>query len=97
MDQEVFALRQQVYAAAATFHGAGAAYAIARRAGQPYAQALNAFVAAAAPYDVALEALEQYLMTGAPAVAQAGELARLQRFRELLREEVALLHQPGEA
>jgi hypothetical protein len=39
--------------------------------------------------------LEQYLVTAPAGIAPADELARIQRFRELLREEVGHLWLPG--
>jgi hypothetical protein len=81
-----------VYAMAAAFHAAGATYIRARLAegsSEAERQARDAFSAAGAPYDAALAALEQYLVTAPPGAAPVDELARIQRFRELLREELA--------
>ena len=91
MDHELFALRQEVYATAADYHGALAAYTRAQRGGEDAAQAYDATTIAAASYRMALEALEQYLTTAEPTVARAGEVARLQQIRAVLHEELALL------
>jgi hypothetical protein len=53
-------------------------------------QTRSAFVAAAAPYDAALDALPQYLVTAPAGTAETGEQAHIRRFRELLREQLAL-------
>ena len=98
MDQELSFLRGQVYAMAAAFHAAGATYMRARLAegsSEAERQACDAFSAAGTPYDAALAALEQYPVTVPPGASPADELGRVQRFRELLREELAHLEAAG--
>lgn len=91
MDNELFALRQQVYATAAAYHGAGAAWMNARQAGASSEwQALDALLAAGIEYAAVLSRLIDHL-TQIAASARNGELGRAQRIRELLNEELALL------
>ena len=91
MDTELFALRQQVYATAAAYHGAGASWMTTRRAGAPAEfAARDVFLTAGVEYDAALVRLLDHLSTTA-AGARNGELERTQHTRELLGEELALL------
>ena len=91
MDEELFNLRHQVYATAATYHGAGATWMAAHRAegsSEAERQLLDAFLAAGAQYNAALDALHQYLTTALGAGERIDERVRIQRFRELLHEEL---------
>ena len=54
-------------------------------------QALDAFLAAGAEYNAALNRLQQYLTTTAPDAVRPGELGHIQRFQALLHEELARL------
>jgi hypothetical protein len=98
MYEELLALRGDVYETAAAYHAAGATYMRARLAEgltEAVRQACEAFIAAGAPYDAALAALQQNLVTAPPGVAPPDELAHVQRLRELLRDEVAHLEAAG--